>query len=380
MTPKERMLKAYNRQEPDRVPINIGGVAQKIANKTYQKVKEQLKIFDTNDRENQLDELGSIIHYHPKVLEYFGADNREIHINRLPPRQVFDDGSWENEFGIKMVYNEDSDTNYFVSHPLRDASIADIKAYDWPDPKDPKRFKGLKAEAKMLAETTDFAICAYKATVAGIFDCACFMRGMDRFLLDTLAEKELANVLLDKITEYNYNVYENFLNEVGEYVEVVQFNDDMGSQTNLLFRPDSYRELLKPRHKLLVDMFKQKAPNAKILLHCCGSVDKLIPDFIEIGIDILNPVQPKATNMDTYQLKKEFGNEICFQGGIDVQEALQGSVQDVETEVKERIKSLAPGGGYVLSTANNIDSKTPIDNVFALYKFAKKYGTYPLQQ
>lgn len=378
MTPRERMRNAYNHQEPDRVPINIGGVAQKFSNKIYQKIKDKLSITDCFDREEQLDELGSIIHYHPKVLEYFGADNREIHINRLPPIRRFDDGSWENELGIKMAYSASSDTNYFISQPLRDASVSEIQKYNWPDPKNPERYENLKGETKSIAETTDYAICAYKATILGIFDLACIMRGMDKFLLETLTDKKLVNVLLDCIFEYTYGCYEGFLDEVGEYVDVVQFNDDLGSQENLLLSPDSYRELIKPRHQMLTKLFKEKAPNAKILFHCCGSVDKLIPDFIDIGIDILNPVQPKANGMDTFSLKNKFGNDICFQGGIDLQQAMQGSVKDVENEVKTRINSLGPGGGYVLSTANNIDSKTPIENVFALYEYAHKYGSYPI--
>jgi len=127
-----------------------------------------------------------------------------------------------------------------------------------------------------------------------------------------------------------------------------------------------------------VDMFRQKAPKAKVLLHCCGNIYKIIPDLIEIGIDIINPVQPLAADMDTWRLKKEFGKDLCFQGGIDIQRAMKGTASDVEKEVRERIQSLAPEGGYVLSTANNIASDIPVENVALLYKLADRFGAYPI--
>ena len=378
MTPRERVRAAYNHKEPDRVPINIGGVAQKWTNKVYYLVKEKLNITDAYEREKDLDELGNVIHYHPKALEYFRADNRELQINRLPPVRTFEDGSWEHELGMKLKYSSNQETVNFISQPLKDATIEDIKKYDWPDPKDPMRVEGLREEAKRLYETTDYAVCAYKATLLGMFDCAWTMRGMEQFLLDMMMNKELANVLMDRILEYTLGCYEAMLAEVGEFVDLVQFNDDLGTQANLLISPTTYREFVKPRHEILIQLIRKMAPDAKILLHCCGSVDKIIPDFIELGIDVINPVQPRAVGMDTYRLKREFGKDICFQGGIDLQVAMQGTVEDVETEVKERIRSLAPGGGYVLSTANNIASDTPIENVFALYDFAHKYGAYPI--
>ena len=249
MTPRERMRAAYSHKEPDRVPVNIGGVAQKWTNKVYYKVKKKLNITDVFERETELDELGNVIHYHPKVLEHFHADNREIHINRLPPTRTFEDGSWEHELGIKLKYGSNQETVNFVSQPLQGASIDDVKSYNWPDPKDPFRVKGLRAEAEKLDKTTDYAVCAYKATLMGIFDCACLMRGMDNFLLDLLIDKSFAHVLMDKILEYNYGCYEAMLTEVGEFVDVVQFNDDLGMQTNLLISPDTYREFIKPRHQ-----------------------------------------------------------------------------------------------------------------------------------
>jgi uroporphyrinogen decarboxylase len=205
------------------------------------------------------------------------------------------------------------------------------------------------------------------------------MRSMEKFFVDLVFDKKFANLLLDKIFEFNYGVYELYLKEIGPYINCIEFNDDFGSQTNLMISPDQYREFIKPRHKQLIEMFKRHAPDAKVLIHSCGSIFDIISDFIEIGIDILNPVQPLAEGMDTYRLKKEFGPDICFQGGIDLQIAMRGSPEDVEEEVKKRIDSLARGGGYVLSSANNIASDIPIENVFKLYESAIKHGKYPIK-
>ena len=379
INPRQRVKKTYNHQEPDRVPICIGGVAQKFTTPVYNKVKEILNITEKIEKEDIRDELNSVIYYHPKVLEYFNVDFREIHINKMAPLEVYDDGSWKSELGIKMKLTQTGETANFISNPLKEAEIEDLEKYDWPDPYKKERIIGVQEEAKKLYNNSDFAVSAYKATLLGLFDCAWTMRSMEKFFIDLVFNKKFANILLDKIFDFNYGVYDLFLKEIGPYVQCVEFNDDFGSQNNLMISPDQYREFIKPRHKKLIEMFKKNAPNAKVLIHSCGSIYDIIPDFIEIGIDVLNPVQPLAENMDTYKLKKEFGDHLCFQGGIDLQVAMRGSFDDVEKEVKERIRSLAKGGGYVLSSANNIASDTPVENVFKLFEFANKYGKYPLE-
>jgi len=265
-----------------------------------------------------------------------------------------------------------------VGHPWQDASAAEIEAWKMPDPNDPFRIAGLAEKARSLREDTDFAIAAYKATLLGVFDLACVMRGMDTFLMDMLADPPAACAALDRTLEFNYGVYSAMLDAVGPYLDVVEFNDDLGTQDNMMFSPDMYREILKPRHAEFVAMLRKKAPRAKVFLHCCGSVRAIIPDLIEIGVDVLNPIQPLARGMDPAELKAEFGSEISFQGAIDVQQGMIGSVDEVRRETASRINALAPGGGYVLATANNITADVPLENVLALYQSAKDLGQYPL--
>jgi uroporphyrinogen decarboxylase len=378
MTSRERVLRAYNHKEPDRVPICIGGVAQKLSKKAYYAVKEHIGIRDVYEKESIVDELDNVVYYHPGFLEYFRTDFREVHIRRLPPVKRFEDGSWEHELGIRMKHSSNGETVNFVSHPLREADIPAIERYPLPDPEDPRRFAGLAEEARSLVEDTSFAVGCYKATLLGIFDCAWVLRSLDQFLMDLALDPPLAEALLAKTFEFNYRVYARLLDEVGKYVHVVEFNDDLGTQDNLMIAPDAYRRFLKPLHRRMVEMFRAKAPQAKVLLHCCGNIYKILPDLIEVGIDVINPVQPLAADMDTWRLKREFGKDLCFQGGIDIQRAMKGTAADVEREVSERIRSLAPGGGYVLSTANNIASDIPVENVVSLYKLADRLGTYPI--
>lgn len=379
MNHKNRVIKTFNHQEPDRVPICIGGTAQKFSNSIYLEIKKRLDVDDTFKDDSLLDELGNVIYYHPKILEYFDSDFRHIQINRIPNEYNSQNDTDIHELGFELKNSSKSEIASIVSNPLRGASISEISNYDWPDPEDKKRFKGLKEKAKKLAEETEYAIASYKATLFGIFDLACAMRGMDQFLIDLITDKKLAETLLDKIYEFNFRVYEGLLDEVGQYLDLVEFNDDLGTQNNLIISPEMYRKHVKPIHRKMVEMFKMKAKNAKVFLHCCGSVYDIIPDFIEIGIDVLNPIQPLADKMDSSRLKKEFGKDISFQGGIDLQYALSGSISDIEKEVKERIKSLAPGGGYVLSTANNLTKDIPLENIFRLYEIAKEYGKYPIE-
>jgi uroporphyrinogen decarboxylase len=378
MTSRERVALSYSHAEPDRVPLCIGGTAQKFSNRLYFQVKEKIGIQEQMAAEKNVDELGNVIHYHPGVLDFFHCDFRHVHINRLPPIKTFNDGSWMHELGFILQPNPENGLVSIVSHPLQEASLVDISSYHWPDPCDPRRIDGIREIASKYRTGSDFAIGLYKATLLGVFDLCCALRGMEQFLIDLMLSREIASVLLERCFDFTAGVYELLLQEAGDFVDVVEFNDDLGTQDNLIIPPGLYREFIKPYHAKIVSLIKKRARNAKVFLHCCGSIYDIIPDFIEIGVDILNPVQPNANKMETRGLKRDFGKKICFQGGIDLQRAMIGSTKDVEDEVRTRITTLGPGGGYVLSTANNIGGGVPLENVFALFENAFIQGRYPL--
>jgi uroporphyrinogen decarboxylase len=175
--------------------------------------------------------------------------------------------------------------------------------------------------------------------------------------------------------EYTIRLFNRLLDEVGEFLDVVCVTDDLGFQDRTALSPDIYRKFLKPRHKKIYDTIKAKT-NAKIFQHCCGSVYEIIPDIIEEGIEILNPIQPLAANMSAEKLA-EFKNDLCFWGGIDEQELLpNGTPEQVKDEVKRVLDILAPGGGYVPYASHVIQHDVPTENVIAMFEAIEAYGRY----
>ena len=171
-------------------------------------------------------------------------------------------------------------------------------------------------------------------------------------------------------------IAEFVLDEVGDYVDVVSFPEDLGFQDRPFMRPELYRAKVKPYHRRLVEAIKSKT-RAKVLIHSDGAVYRLIGDLIDIGVDALNPVQVSARDMDSARLKAEFGANMSFWGGIDTHHVLPaGTPEDVREEVKTRIGDLARGGGYVVGPVHNIQAEVPAENIVAMYDSALEYGYY----
>jgi uroporphyrinogen decarboxylase len=182
---------------------------------------------------------------------------------------------------------------------------------------------------------------------------------------------------MDQLAEANIRRFERYAATVGQHVHVVQFEDDLGMQDRPLLRPDLYREVVKPYHEKLFRFAKSRC-DAYLLLHTDGAVSPFIPDFIDMGVDILNPVQVSAAGMDTKALKREFGRDITFWGGgCDSQHVLPfGTPQEVADEVKRRIDDLAPGGGFVFGPIHNVQAGVPPENVVAMFRTAREHGVY----
>jgi len=185
--------------------------------------------------------------------------------------------------------------------------------------------------------------------------------------------------LLGMIHEVQMGYWEKTLEIVGDNIDIVMHSDDLGMQNSPMMSPDMYRRFVKPLHQELIHMLKKKAKGeVKFLLHSCGSVRALIPDFIDVGVDILNPIQVSAAGMDTAELKKEFGKDMCFcGGGVDTQEILpRGTPEQVRDEVKRRLDDLAPGGGYIFAAVHNIQADVPPENLQAMYEAFQEHGRY----
>ena len=375
MTPRERLLTSLRHEEPDRVPLDLGGLATTIETVPYNELKKYLGI--TSETKLFLRD-----HVDPpqEVIERFGIDTRYVRLK--PPRnfkvQIEPDNSYVDEWGTRWKKPESSFYYDPVDWPLKDATVGDLERYNWPDPHDPGRTEGLREEAQRLRENTDYAIIA-DTPVLGIFESATVcLRGIERLMMDLILDKPFAKALFDKLADLHIEFFRHYLEAVGDCIDVVMVSDDLGGENGPLISPELYRELIKPAQKKLWQFIKSNT-EAYLFLHSCGSIYRFIPDLVEMGVDILNPIQVTAKDMDTKRLKEEFGDKLTFWGGIDTQRVLPfGSPGDVEEEVKKRIADMAPGGAYVLTAVHNIQAGVPPENICMMYDAARIWGTYPI--
>jgi uroporphyrinogen decarboxylase len=378
MLSRERVIRTLNHQEPDRVPVSLGGSAHKLADSRYLLLKEHFGI----DGEVEKRLTGAYLSYADnRLLDALETDIRYVHLR--PPtgymEHVEADGTWVDEWGLRHRVIEGG---YYElgGTPLAEADIADIEHYPWPDPHDEARYDGLREEAQALYENSPCAIAAYRPTLSGIFEMSHYLRGMQKLLMDLILDKAFVDALFGKLAEVIGAFYENYLDAVGPYVQIIELADDLGTQFGPMFSPQLYRELLKEKHAYLAGIVKKKAPHVKFMLHSCGSVREFIPDLIEAGFDVLNPIQPRAHDMDPARLKADFGGDISFLGGVDVQQTMCGPVDGVRQEVEQRIRELGPGGGYVLAPSHNFGDDVPVENILAFFETARRVGAYPLQE
>ena len=375
MNSRERVKTALNHKEPDKVPISFGsnivdGI-HKLAKDNYEK---HLGLEKTPWVMTHIP-MGTV-EMPESLLEYCGSDFRTVRLRHhwINPVTYNEDGSYYDEYGCLMVPSEFYFDN--MKRPLSgDISIKDIERFNWPDPYDFKRTEGLSEKAGNLYRNTEYAIVS-DIICGGPFEQAQQIRGFEEFLCDLYEEPEMAEALMDKITEIDIKLLDAMLTETGEYVDIVCQGDDLAMQDNPFFSVDIYEKLIKKYHKRMFDFIRKKT-NAKIFLHCCGSVYNLIPSLIDIGVDILNPIQTSARNMEPERLKSEFGHDICFWGGIDTQKLLScDSAKKVEYEVMRTIEILSQDGGYIIAPAHNIQPKVPPENIDAMVKAALKYRNY----
>lgn len=384
MTSRERVLTALNHKEPDKVPLVIGAdLTTGINIHVYHKLKNVLGIelekkYLYNWPELAAAEIDEV------VLKRLGSDVRGIqdrfpeeiyerNKTREPHSPYFDDwgvGQPEIEPGVY----------YPGIHPLAEAkNIDDILNYtQWPDMNDQSRFSHVRERALYLGKQNQYAIMAAPWLLFP-FERACQLQGMEQFLINMSINHDFAREMLNKISDLCKMHMENFLKEIGDNIDIIAIGDDLGTQENLLMSPKMYRSILKPIHADYISFIKDRT-KAKIFFHTDGDVFSLIDDFIEIGVDILNPIQTSAGKMaDISVLKKRYGKEICFCGAIDTQRVLTyGSQDEVRNEVRRVINALGMAGGYIVASVHTITREVPPENVLAMVDAIEEYGYYPL--
>ncbi len=399
MTPRERIVATLRGETPDRVPLDIGGTESSgLTGIACNRLRAHLgmspgatQVFDTYQQVVKLED---------DLRDRLEIDTVPLLIEPLQWRAFeLPDGS-PCEIPAKWCPAEDGDGGlivrdaedhiiarmpagglYFepVYAPLADvrepAELAEharaIESFDWPGHAD-ESLADIAARAQHLFDETDYAIVANLQLhlLAG----GQMLRGYEQFMMDLLADKAIAHGILRRLTDAYIARADSYLARVGELVQVVLVNDDLGTQNGPMMSLDCYREMIWPYQKELFDFIKSRSP-AALLFHTCGAVSEFIPLLIEAGVDAINPVQVSAAGMDSAELKRRFGEQITFWGGgCDTQQVLRrGSAAQIEAEVKRRIDDLSPGGRFVFTQVHNIQPDVPPENVTAMLAAFAKY-------
>ena len=380
MTSRERVLAALNHRAPDRVPIDLGGNQTGIHKFAYQALLEHLGI---NDELTIMDAVQQLAKPCEEVLERFHVDTRYVAAGAAADfegtivtcrRQGRTWHDLTDEFGVRWSMPDDQPLYMDITHhPLAGASIAEIADYPFPKGDDAGRFEGLRDRAMELKNETPYAVVSGISGV--VYEICWYMRGLEEWFVDMLRQPEFCEAVLDQTLRFWMDWFRVFLDEVGDVVDVIMIGDDLAGQQGPLFGPSLYRRLVKPRQKRLVQYIRSRT-EAKIWYHTCGSCVQYIPDLLDNGIDVLNPVQISADNMSPADLKARFGDRLAFWGGsIDAQHVLpSGSPEEIRQEVRRNLEIWKPDGGYVFNNVHNIQAGVPPENIVALYEAAYEYG------
>jgi uroporphyrinogen decarboxylase len=372
MNHRERVRALLSGAKPIRPVVDLGGRVASLSTPAYLALKQYLGLGSQLEGET-VTSLNTIGEIDERILQRFDVPFRRLY---LRPASTFNaiieaGGSFCDEWGVG--YRPMGDYNERVGHPLADATLADLETYPWPDPSDPGRVLDLEQEVQQLYGKTDYSLVAGHIS-AGIFQDCWNLRGMEKFFTDLALDPDFANAMLDRVTSIHIGMWNSFLDVVGDFVDVVETADDLAGQEGLLISPKMYREMIKPRHAALNAAIREKT-NANILYHSCGAVMPLIPDLIEVGVKILNPIQPLPGLLDPEELLAKFGDRLIFHGGLDVQRLLpEGSPSQVRAHVIRYYDALGTDH-YIMAPSNSVQPGNPPQNLVSAYDTALGYAS-----
>ncbi len=389
MNSRDRLFTALAHREPDRVPLDLGSTqVSTIHVAAYRNLCRYLGI-DPEPVE-MADIVQQVVRPGEALLDRFGVDTRGL-FPMTSHNSGFEDledvgDAWRHvdEWGLTQQLKKEH--GYWwaqVGFPLSGPTVdpAALAAYPWPNAADPRRIDGLRARAAEFRGAGKVVVC--KGLCAGMFEMAQRLRGMENCLCDLLADPDTAAHLLDNVLRLKIEFWSMLLDELGDLVDIVAEGDDYGTQQSQLISPGTYKRLIAPRLRELIGFIKQKHAEKRppgepgyVFFHSCGNVRPYLPDFIDMGIDILNPVHGTATGMEPAALKRDFGREITFWGGgVDTQGVLpNGTPQQVRDDVRRNVEVLMPGGGFVFNTVHNIQAEVPPENVVAMWEALREMG------
>jgi uroporphyrinogen decarboxylase len=367
-------------REPDRVPFDLTPTVD-----IYHRLRRELGLPAEDDKP-----VGIWAEVSPSLdfLDAMQIDFLHLGLNPASTKSPLeqDDGLRYDQWGVgraKVIRDDGSYYFEMIKNPLCNPTLQQIKDFPWPDPYDPARVEGVREKFLRFRRDTDKAIGGKFTT--SIWEQASYLVGIQNWLELMALQPDIACAIMDKTCEVAIGFADVGLKAVGDLIDIYRLSgEDLGTQTSSLISPKMFDRYVRPFHKRLWSYVKNRLadinPDAKMFLHSCGNVRAFIPAWIDLGLDILNPVQPTVAGMQPLELKQEFGSRLVFHGGIDTQQILpNGTPEQVKSHVKECIQAFAPGGGYIAAPAHNVQSDVPVANLIALRDAVLEYGTYPIQ-
>lgn len=371
LSPRERFRRVMAHQEADRVPLDLAGTSLTAIDPAVAAGMRDLLGFSG-------DPGGAYTVFDERILQALEIDFRRVgglvgsgdrQLRGRPGRTI-------DMWGVERAWTG----QYWdiVRSPLKGAQIEDLERYPWPEPErwmPDSLLLAYRAAARRLWEETGFVVVA-EHPVYGVFELGCWMCGFDDFLLRVAGDTNFVRRFFDIVLDLQKRFIRPYYQALGDCIHLTTSGDDFGMQTGPLISPRAFRSLVKPYYAERIAFTRQFTP-AHYWHHSCGSVHALIPDLLECGVEILNPLQPGAFHMEPERLKADFGSQLCFHGGFDTQNVLPfGTQAQIETEVARVMAALKPGGGYIFSAAHNIQADVPPENVLAMYQAAGRIGKY----
>lgn len=364
LSPRARVALAVEHQEPDRVPINYVGEPE-----TNAALREYLGLAD---EEQVLDRLG--VDMRPVFPRYIGPGEKVGYATVYPSSLGVVPAPGEDIFGVRREPVRNPYGRYYevVYSPLIEVqNLAEVDAYPWPRVEwfDPG---SLVPQIEYVNRNQEYYITIFGGCV---FENAWAVRGFQQILTDLIDWPELADRIMEKITDFGDEFLARALEGGQGHIDMVRLSDDVGSQAGMLVSPHMWRTQFRPHLKRLIDT--AKSYGVKVRYHSDGDIGPIIPDLIELGVDVLNPLQFTALNIGPEVLKRRYGDRLCFEGGVDTRDLLpRGTHDEVQAETQRLVRVLGAHGGYILNSVHNIQPDVPVENILAMYDtgLSHRYG------
>lgn len=370
MDHRERLLTAINHQVPDRVPTAIWGSAYGITDPLYFALLKHLKLGEPvapfRRRKGH-----TVNYYDERVLDALDTDVRHVWLGFTDLGGPIADGrdAWGVGWKQAGLYLSP------IDHPLENATRDDLERYAWPVVDSLVRRDELLVRARYLKEQTDYTVVGRAVDSYGVLERCNSLRRMDKFMIDLGTHPEFVAALIEQVTNVLCHLLTIYLDTAGRYLDVIELPGDDYAAANPLISPKMFDKYFAPAYRRIISLIKEAAPHVKILFHSDGRMEPFFSRLIDLGVDIFHCLEP-LPKVDLAGIKSTYGDRLTFWGAIDIKQTMTGSIEQIEAEVQERVRVLAPGGGYVIAPANHMQPDVPAQNVIALFVAAKRYGRY----